>query len=305
MTDATSEKQSTLAEVINKFAPREGVCETNIPSLFFIHHTSTYGPVHRVYKPSVCIIVQGEKEILLGQERFLYGPNHYLVASVDLPVSGQILEASGSAPYLAMKLEFTPAEILEVMEEAAIHFDFGEDPKRGMYVNEIEESILDVAVRLANLLEKPEDIPVLAPLIKKEILYRVLQGKHGSALAQMAVQGSYTQRIRDVIDHIRNYYDQSFRIEELAEIAGMSVSSLHRHFREVTAMSPIQFQKQIRLQEARQLLLYEDADTTDAALRVGYESVSHFSREYARMYGFPPRTDVNRLKEDWIESVKE
>lgn len=300
MTDATSEKQTTLAEVINKFAPREGICETNIPSLFFIHHTSTYGPVHRVYKPSVCIIVQGEKEILLGQERFLYGPNHYLVASVDLPVSGQILEASGSAPYLAMKLEFTPAEILEVMEEAAIHFDFGEDPKRGMYVNEIEASILDVAVRLANLLEKPEDIPVLAPLIKKEILYRVLQGKHGSALAQMAVQGSYTQRIRDVIDHIRSHYDQSFRIEELAEIAGMSVSSLHRHFREVTAMSPIQFQKQIRLQEARQLLLYEDADTTDAALRVGYESVSHFSREYARMYGFPPRTDVKRLKEDWM-----
>lgn len=300
MTDATSAKQSTLAEVINKFAPREGIGETNIPSLFFIHHTSTYGPVHRVYKPSVCIIVQGEKEILLGQERFLYGPNHYLVASVDLPVSGQILEASGSAPYLAMKLEFTPAEIMEVMEEAAIQFVSGEDPKRGMYVNEIEAPILDVAVRLASLLEKPEDIPVLAPLVKKEILYRLLQGKHGSALAQMAVQGSYTQRTRDVIDHIRNHYDQSFRIEELAEIAGMSVSTLHRHFREVTAMSPIQFQKQIRLQEARHLLLYDDADTTDAALQVGYESVSQFSREYARMFGFPPRRDINRLKEDWM-----
>ncbi|PAE06644.1 AraC family transcriptional regulator [Terribacillus saccharophilus] len=300
MTEATSEKQSTLAGVINKFAPREGVGETNIPSLFFIHHTSTYGPVRGVYKPSVCIIVQGEKEILLGQDRLLYGPKHYLVASVDLPVSGQILEASASAPYLAMKLEFTPAEILKVMEEAAIQIVSGEDPKRGMYVNEIEAPILDVAVRLASLLEKPEDIPVLAPLVKKEILYRLLQGKHGSALAQMAVQGSYTQRIRDVIDHIRNHYDQSFRIEELAEIAGMSVSTLHRHFREVTAMSPIQFQKQIRLQEARHLLLYDDADTTDAALQVGYESVSQFSREYARMFGFPPRRDINRLKEDWM-----
>ncbi|PAF21589.1 hypothetical protein CHH49_11915 [Terribacillus saccharophilus] len=204
-----------------------------------------------------------------------------------------------------MKLEFTPAEIMEVIEEAAIQFVSGDDSKRGMYVNEIEAPILDVAVRLTSLLEKPEDISVLAPLIKKEILYRVLQGKHGSALAQMAVQGSYTQRIRYVIDHIRNHYDHSFRIEELAEIAGMSVSSLHRHFKEVTAMSPIQFQKQIRLQEARQLLLYEDADTTDAAMQVGYESVSQFSREYARMYGFPPRTDVNRLKEDWMESVEE
>ncbi|MFP7168642.1 AraC family transcriptional regulator [Terribacillus sp. 7520-G] len=296
---AAPDKQSTLAEVIKRFAPKEGICETSIPSLFFIRHSSAYGPVHSVYKPSVCIIVQGEKELLLGQERLLYGPNHYLVASVDLPVSGQILEASDSAPYLAMKMEFTPAEILEVMEEGTLQFTTDEDPKRGMYVSEVEHPILDVAVRLTDLLASPEDIPVLAPLIKKEILYRVLQGKHGSALAQMAIQGSYAQRIRDVIHYIRREFNQSFRIEELADIAGMSVSTLHRHFREVTAMSPIQFQKQIRLQEARHLLLYEDADIMEAALHVGYESVSQFSREYARLFGLPPRRDINRLKEEW------
>ncbi|SDD61009.1 AraC-type DNA-binding protein [Terribacillus halophilus] len=298
MIKATSDKQSALAEVIKRSAPKEGICETSIPSLFFIQHSTAYGPVHSVYKPSVCIIVQGEKELLLGGERLLYGPNHYLVASVDLPVSGQILKASDSAPYLAMKMEFTPAEILEVMEEGALQFSTAEDPKRGMYVSEVERPILDVAVRLTSLLVSPKDIPVLAPLIKKEILYRVLQGKHGSALGQMAIQGSNTQRIRDVIDHIRREFNQSFRIEDLADIAGMSVSSLHRHFREVTAMSPIQFQKQIRLQEARQLLLYEDADIIEAALHVGYESASQFSREYARLFGYPPRKDINRLKKN-------
>jgi transcriptional regulator GlxA family with amidase domain len=156
--------------------------------------------------------------------------------------------------------------------------------------------MLDAVFRLARLLENPKDIPVLAPLFTKEILYRVLQGQHGVTLEQIAIEGSSTYRIRDVIEHIMNNYHRSLRIEELAEIANMSVASLHRHFKEVTAISPIQFQKQLRLQEARHLLLSESTDAADVAFQVGYESPSQFSREYTRMFGFPPIQDIKLLR---------
>jgi transcriptional regulator GlxA family with amidase domain len=169
-----------------------------------------------------------------------------------------------------------------------------------MYVSEIEPSLLNAVVRLASLLGTPKHIPVLAPLLKKEILYWILQGPHGEALEQMALEGSNASRIREVIDHIINNYEESFRIEELAEIANMSVSSLHRHFKDVTAMSPIQFQKRLRLQEARRLLLAESLDVADVAFRVGYESQSQFSREYSRMFGFPPRVDIKRMREHYV-----
>ena len=165
-----------------------------------------------------------------------------------------------------------------------------------MFVSQIDLPLLDAVIRLARLLDNPKDIPTLAPLFTKEILYRVLQGQHGARLEQIAIEGSSAHQIKDVIEHITNNYDKSFRIEELAEKVNMSVSSLHRHFKEVTAMSPIQFQKELRLQEARRLLLTESADATDVAFRVGYESPSQFSREYSRMFGFPPRQDIKRLK---------
>jgi transcriptional regulator GlxA family with amidase domain len=160
----------------------------------------------------------------------------------------------------------------------------------------MESSLLDAVLRLVRLLENPKDIPVLAPLFTKEIIYRVLQGQHGVALAQIAIEGSSAYRIREVIEYIMKNYDKSFRIEELADLAHMSVSSLHRHFKEVTAMSPIQFQKQLRLREARRLLLAESTDAVDVAFRVGYQSPSQFSREYSRMFGFPPKQDIKRLR---------
>ena len=171
-----------------------------------------------------------------------------------------------------------------------------------MFVSKIEASLLDAVFRLARLLENPKHIPVLAPLFTKEILYWILQGPHGESLEQMAIKGSNGQRIRDVIEHIIKNYDRSFKIEELAEIANMSAASLHRHFKEVTAMSPIQFQKQLRLQEARRMLLADSTDIADVAFQVGYESQSQFSREYSRMFGCPPRDDINRMRE---KSAKE
>ncbi|MGA5692803.1 AraC family transcriptional regulator [Cytobacillus pseudoceanisediminis] len=296
--------QIELAKLIERHTGRDGTQMTAIPSLFFSRFSDAAGPFYGVYKPSLCIVVQGMKEVFLSQELFRYGPADYLIGSVHLPITGQVTEASSAAPYLALKLEFTPSEILEVLREFQMGADKKENAKRGMYVSKLEPSLLDAVTRLVRLLGTPKDIKVLAPLIIKEIIYRVLQGNHGGMLKQIAIEGSSTHQISFVIEHIMNNYVQSYKIEELAEIANMSVSSLHRHFKEVTAMSPIQFQKQLRLQEARSLLLSESADAADVAFRVGYESPSHFSREYSRMFGLPPKEDIKRLREQYDQRAK-
>jgi AraC-like DNA-binding protein len=296
MSERIYKQQDELAKIIERHTGQDGAHATAIPSLFFSRYSNVTGPNYGVYNPSLCIVVQGEKEVWLEQERFRYSPADYLIASVDLPVVAQVMEATYDVPYLALKIEFTPSQILEVLSDSEIRIGLKENTKRAMYVSPMELSMLDAVIRLVRLLDDPKDIPVLAPIYTKEILYRVLQGPHGSALKQIAIEGSYTYRISDVIEHIKNNYNKSIRIEELAEIANMSVSSLHRHFKEVTAMSPIQFQKQLRLQEARRLLLTESTDATDVAYQVGYESPSQFSREYSRMFGFPPIEDIKRLR---------
>lgn len=289
-------QQEELAGLIQRYTGHDGVHQTDVPAMFFINESNVTEPVYSVYKPSFCVIVQGEKEILLAQERFRYGPADYIVASVDLPVSGKVIKASSAVPYLALKIEFTPDQILQFISDTGIRDRAKKHAERAMFVSQTDSSLLDAVVRLARLLDQPQEIPVLAPIFMKEILYRILQGPYGDSLEQMAIEGSYAYRIRDVIDYIISNYDRSFRIEELADIAAMSVSSLHRHFKEVTAMSPIQFQKQLRLQEARRQLLSQSTDAAEVAFRVGYESPSQFSREYSRMFGFPPKEDINRLK---------
>lgn len=293
-----------LAKIIESHTGQDGTQITAIPSLFFSRYSNDTGPNYGVHKPSLCIVVQGMKEVLLSQELFRYGPFDYLVASVNLPITGQVTEASSEVPYLALKLEFAPSVILEVLREFQMGVDQKEPAKRGMYISKTEPPLLDSVTRLARLLDTPKDIKVLAPLIVKEIIYRVLQGEHGSVLKQIAIEGSSTHQISDVIEHIMNNYEKSLKIEKLAEIANMSVSSLHRHFKEITAMSPIQFQKQLRLQESRSLLLSESTDAADVAFRVGYESPSQFSREYSRMFGLPPKEDIKRLREQYEQKVK-
>lgn len=286
-----------LGEVIIRNTSMDGVHSTAIPSLSFIRESQKTEPIHGVFRPSFCIIVQGKKEVFLAKEQFNYGAADYIVSSVHLPVTGQVVEATLEKPYLAFKLEFTPKEILELLSEAKGQSGQGKNAKRALYINKVELSLLDAVLRLARLLDKKQDIPILSPLYKKEILYLIMQGKHGSALEQMAIAGSQTYQIRHVIDHIKKNFVQSFRIEDLAERANMSAATLHRYFKEVTAMSPIQFQKNLRLQEARRLLLSESTDAADVAFRVGYESPSQFSREYSRMYGYPPKEDIKRVRE--------
>jgi AraC-like DNA-binding protein len=300
MLEKIHEQKCELAKLIEDFSKQDGIHSTAIPSLTLIRESIVTEPIARVNEPSFCIILQGEKEVLLGEDRFVYGPGHYIVASVDLPVTGQVSKASTESPYLALKLEFTLSQVLEVLHETDGPFVQGKNTKRAMFVSDVESSLLEAVVRLARLLEQPKHISVLAPLYKKEVIYWILQGPQSETLEQMALEGSNASRIREVIDHIMNHYEQPFRIEELAEIANMSVSSLHRHFKEVTAMSPIQFQKQLRLQEARRLLLAESFDIAEVAFRVGYESQSQFSREYSRMFGFSPRVDLNRIRENYV-----
>jgi AraC-like DNA-binding protein len=297
MSEEILHRKEELARLIERHSGRNGVYETAIPSLFFIHHSKVTEPAYRVYKPALCFIVQGLKEIFLARERFEYGPADYLISSMNLPVTGQILKASSGAPFLSFKLEFSQSQILEVLNNSEIQIAAKENAKRALFVGQIELPILDAILRLSRLLDHPDDIPFLAPIYTREILYRLLQGQYGVALAQIAMEESSTYQIKEAIEQIIYNFDKPLRIEELAVRARMSTSSFHRHFKEVTAMSPIQFQKQLRLQEARRLLLSESADAADAAFRVGYESASQFSREYSRMFGSPPRTDIKRLKE--------
>lgn len=296
MIERINKHQGELAKLIERHVPGDGVHVTAVPSLFFMRYSNVTEPRHGMYKPSLCMVVQGAKEVWLAKERFKYSPTDYLVASVDLPVTAQITESSFHVPYLGFKLEFTPGQILEVLSNSQPRIGPNENAKRAMFVSHTESSLLDAVIRLTRLLDNPKDIPILAPLFAKETLYRVLQGQHGVALEQTAIEGSSTYRIKDAIEHITKNFERSLRIDELAKIANMGVSSFHRHFKGVTAMSPIQFQKQLRLQEARRLLLSESTDAADIAFRVGYESPSQFSREYSRMFGLPPIEDVKRLR---------
>ncbi|MFB5677679.1 AraC family transcriptional regulator N-terminal domain-containing protein [Paenibacillus terreus] len=303
MLEEMLKQQNELAKLIERHSDRDGVHETAIPSLFFMRFTDVTEPVYRIYNPAFCATAQGVKEMLLAQERFEYGAANYLITSMKLPLVSQVIKASPDVPYLGFKIEFTRSQILEVLNDTAIQVNQKESAKLAVFIGRMESSLMDAVLRLARLLDKQQDIPYLAPLYTKEILYMLLQGEFGVTLGQIAMERSSTYRIREAIEEIIHNYDKPLRVEELADMAKMSVSSFHRNFKEATAMSPIQLQKQLRLQEARRILLSESAEAADVAFRVGYESASQFSREYSRMFGSPPRADIKALKEKYDETL--
>ncbi|KKD55107.1 MULTISPECIES: AraC family transcriptional regulator [Paenibacillus] len=301
---STTEKQAELTSLIEQFTSHDGVHATDIPSLHFVRSSTTTVPIYQVHEPALCIVAQGKKVVILAEESYYYGTSDYLVVSVDLPISGQVIQASAEAPYLCFRLNFDPYQVLDLIKESTFPTTSIPDSRRGLYVSQTNSLLLDAVVRLVRLLERPQDIPVLAPLVIREILYRILQGKQGESLKQLVMTGSHSNRIAEVIKRIKQDYDKPLRIDELSQLANMSPSSLHRHFKEVTAMSPMQYQKQLRLQEARRLLLSESADAADVGFQVGYESPSQFSREYARLFGLPPIRDIKRLRvdQDYLQS---
>jgi AraC-like DNA-binding protein len=285
----------TLADIIDKNSSADGVSETAVPGMHCLRYSAPNMSTPSVYMPSLCVIAQGTKEVLLESEIYRYEPSQFLAVSVDLPLIGNVTEASPEKPYLCLVLDIDPRQLSDLIP----HVDAAPDaaPERGLFVGRIDAPLLDSVLRLAKLLDTPADIPMLAPMAFREIYYRLLRGEHGRRVAQIGVPDSHTYRIARVLQTIKTEFTRSLRVEELAELANMSASSFHQHFKAVTAMSPLQYQKRLRLMEARRILLAEESDAAAAAYRVGYESPSQFSREYSRMFGAPPMRDVMTLRE--------
>ncbi|WP_027897259.1 AraC family transcriptional regulator [Zestomonas thermotolerans] len=289
-------RQEELVALLHRLTHEEGVRPTIIEGLFVVRCNQPTPPMPGIYQPSLCVIAQGRKEIRVGDATFLYDSLHYLVASVTLPVAGQVIEASPERPYLSMRLDFAPAQISRLIAEAGPFAVDGEGSECGLTITRLDAALLDALIRLVGLLETPQDIPFLAPMIQREILYRVMNGPQGRILQAIAAADSQDHRIARAIEWLNENFHRPLRIEELARTVNLSPSTLHHRFKAVTALSPLQYQKQLRLQEARRLMVTEGLEAAAASYRVGYESPSQFSREYSRLFGAPPLRDLGRLR---------
>jgi AraC-like DNA-binding protein len=291
------DNREELAERVAEAIREDGTLQP----LTGLHLSRTSVPlkrVHSVVESSVAVIAQGSKEVLLGESRYHYDPSRYLLTTVELPRVSQVLEASKERPYLAIRLELAPALVSSVMVEASLSLPRERAEVRAIDVSPVDGNLLDAFVRLVRLLDSPAEAQVLMPLITREIIYRLLMGEQGTRLRHLVMEGGYTPHIATAVKRLRQDFDQPLRIEQLAQELDMSVSGFHHHFKAVTAMSPLQFQKRLRLQEARRLMLSEDLDAASAAYRVGYQDASHFNREYKSLFGVPPLRDVQRLREE-------
>ncbi len=289
-------KKNELIQLVDKHSKEEGLNESTIPNLSFFKVTKINTPLPAVYNPSLCIIVQGSKDVLLGKHLYHYSTGEYLVASVDLPVIGKIIGAKKSTPYLVIKIDIEIRLLSELLLHTEHSITINNKPESGLFIEKVDRHLEESVLRLIRLLETPKDIPVLSQQMIREIYYRMLCGEHSDMIAKIAIKGSHTQRISNVIQKLKRDFHQSITMNELADIAGMSVSSFHAHFKSLTTMSPLQFQKSLRLMEARCMMMTKDIDVSSTAYQVGYESSSQFNREYTRMFGNPPRRDISLLK---------
>ena len=283
-----------LVSVITRHAPADGALDTVVPALRLARSSAPTDLTGVVYEPSLCMVVQGAKEVILAGESYRYDSAQSLLVSVDLPVSARVVEASASAPCLMIRIALDPAVVGEWLTDGTTPPPG--PPVRGLSVTPVDPALLETVCRLVSLLDSPKDIAPLAPLVLREIIYRVLTGPQGARLCQMAVTGAVAQRVGRAIRWLKDHFADPLLVETLARQVRMSPSAFHLHFKEVTGLSPLQYQKQLRLQEARRLMMSEGLDAASAAFRVGYESPSQFSREYRRLYGTPPRRDVAALK---------
>ncbi|MBN2003456.1 MAG: AraC family transcriptional regulator [Anaerolineae bacterium] len=252
---------------------------------------------HGISSATFCVIAQGSKDVFLGGEHYQYDPMHYLLITAELPITSYITEATREQPFLSLCITLDAALVSLVMVEARYDSSRKRDTVRAMNVSALDAGLLDAVVRLARLLDTPAEAAFLMPLITREIIYRLPQGEQGDRLCHIALQEGHTHRITRAIQQLRKEFDRPLRIDDIAQELGMSTSSFHHHFKAVTALSPLQFQKQIRLQEARRLMLGEGLDAASAGFRVGYNDAAHFNREYKKHFGLPPLRDVERLRE--------
>ena len=289
-------KLEQLVTVIRRHTPCDGSHTTALPGVKLHRASTPTVPMPVIYEPTVCFVAQGTKEASVGASTYRYDRARHLVASVDLPVMGQVIEASASKPYLCLQLDLNASELSEL----AIRYPASpSDPvamPAGLTVSETTPELLDAAVRLVSLLDAPRDIDALAPLTVREMLYRLLTGPGGGVIRHMAQADSRLNHVARAILWIRSHFREPCHIEEAAKVAGMSRSSFHLHFKAITSMSPIEFRTQLRMQEARRLMVHERLDAASAGFTVGYQSPSQFSRDYARIFGAPPARDATRLR---------
>ena len=298
MADPRESDVVRLAHLLQSYTPWDGRHELLIPGVYAIRASQTSAElVHAFLQPALCIVAQGAKSIMLGKEVYQYDASRMLIYSIDLPVAGQVTQANPAEPYLCFKLEIDPYKIAELVLKV---YPQGPPPvkeSRGLYVCQTDSNIVNAAARLLELMGQPGEAELLGPLVLEEILIRLLRSPVGGRVAQIGLADSSMHRIAKAISWLRVNFTQPMKVEELAELAHMSVSSFHQHFKTVTSMSPLQYQKVLRLQEARRLMLTTMLDASTASWRVGYQSASQFSREYSRFFGNAPTKDIASLRE--------
>ncbi len=286
-----------LAKMIARWTDKPDRITTAIPGLFLFRRDEPTPPMSGMYEPSICVIAQGAKRVLLGDDSFVYDARHFLITSVHLPTVVQIIDASREKPCLGLMLKLDQREMSQLMVDSNLPPPRARQSSRGMATGGVTLPLLAAFQRLVDLLAEPKDIPILAPIIQREITYRLLVGDQGTRLREMAAAGSQSHQIARAIDWLKGNFTRPLRIDDLAARVRMSTSTFHHHFRSMTALSPLQFQKQLRLNEARRLMLTDHLDAATAAFQVGYESPSQFSREYSRLFGAPPLRDITTLRQ--------
>jgi len=294
--DRSEIERQELAGAIRRALPRDGRVEMQ-PGLTLFRVSTPTEPAYGVSESSFCVIAQGAKHVILGEDRFRYDPSHYLISTVGLPTISQIEVASSEQPYLGLRLILEPAVVTSTMVEAGLVHRQNESGVKAIAVSALDPDLLNACLRLVRLLQTPEQYRVLGPLVIREIVYRLLIGEQAHRMRHLTTIRGQAHRIVKAVNKLREDFAKPLRIEDVAREIGMSVSGFHAHFKAVTAMSPLQFQKRLRLQEARRLMLTESLDAAEAGFQVGYEDASHFSREYKRLFGDPPLRDVHVLRE--------
>jgi len=287
-----------FAELLDRLSAAlgDGIHRTAVPNVALVRSEVKRKQLHTIYRPSVCIVAQGAKRSIAGSSVLDYSPGQYLTVAVDLPVLGQVVKASHAAPYLCLKVELDPGMLSDLVLERVTPASASAEPSLGLEVSRVSPEILDAAMRIAKLLECPDRIDALAPLYQRELAYLLLEGPQGARLRQMALRESRSGQIAKAIRWITQNFSAAISIDDAAARAGMSASTFYQHFKAVTGLSPLQFQKQLRLQEARRLLVSGENDAASASFAVGYSSPQQFSREYARLFGAPPQRDASQLR---------
>lgn len=288
---------SEILQALKTFVARHAstvLNRTDIPRVDILRVTKPTKLFPEIYQPLVSLILQGEKSLMIGDQVLNYGAGHTFIASVDLPALGEIITATANAPYLAIRLTFDPAVVADLLRDAPEALQVSD--RRSFCVDPASEALVDAWLRMVRLLEQPEEIGVMAPLLEREILFRLLRGPQGAVLRQVAGLDDRFSQIRRALIWIRENATSAFRIDDLAHIAKMSSSAFHRGFKASTGLSPLQYQKHLRLYEARSMLFAQPGNVASVAFAVGYESLSQFTREYTRMFGTPPARDIKALR---------